>query len=153
MVAKALCSNELRLIAGRANPELAKEIASILGVPLCDIRINTFADTETHVQIEESGPRQGRFYHPADLSAGKRNPDGIADYDRCLPQGLRHVRLRQSFPISGTPVRTTNSTGREPVTAKMVADMFTTAGVNPRCIRRPARRHRPRVFSASRWTI
>ena len=54
MVAKAPCSNELRLIAGRANPELAKEIASILSVPLCDIRITTFADSETHVQIEES---------------------------------------------------------------------------------------------------
>ena len=30
MVAKAPCSNGLRLIAGRANPELAKEIASAL---------------------------------------------------------------------------------------------------------------------------
>ena len=54
MVVKAPCSNELRLIAGRANPELATEIASALAVPLCDIRVNTFADTEIHVQIEES---------------------------------------------------------------------------------------------------
>ena len=47
-------NRDFRLFTGRANPELGKEIGSILGVELGKIAIATFPDSEIHVQIEES---------------------------------------------------------------------------------------------------
>ena len=46
--------DDFRLFAGRANPELAKEIAAILGVELGKISLAPFPNGETRVQIEES---------------------------------------------------------------------------------------------------
>lgn len=42
---------EMRLCAGRANRPLAKAIADQLGQPLLDVDIQTFPDSEVHVQI------------------------------------------------------------------------------------------------------
>ena len=129
MVAKALCSNELRLIAGRANPELAKEIASILGVPLCDIRITTFADSETHVQIEESVRGKDVFIiQPTCPPVNETLMELLIMIDACRRASARQITA--IVPYFGYARQDHKSTGREPVTAKMVADMFTTAGVN-----------------------
>ena len=46
--------SDFRLFSGRANPELASEVAAELGVPLGKISIETFPDSETYVKIEES---------------------------------------------------------------------------------------------------
>ncbi|GIX07609.1 MAG: hypothetical protein KatS3mg115_2012 [Candidatus Poribacteria bacterium] len=59
--------NDLRIFSGRAHPELAKEIADYLGVQLGKIHLNTFPDTETHVQIEESVRGKGYLHHPTNL--------------------------------------------------------------------------------------
>ncbi len=47
-------NNNLKIISGSANPELSKEISELLEIQLSDIHTSRFADSETHVQIEES---------------------------------------------------------------------------------------------------
>ena len=42
------------LISGSAHPELAKEISSIIGVPLADAEIKRFSDGEVSVQINHN---------------------------------------------------------------------------------------------------
>jgi ribose-phosphate pyrophosphokinase len=129
MVAKAPCSNGLRLIAGRANPDLAKEIASILNVPLCDIRISTFANSETHVQIEESVRGKDVFIvQPTCLPANENLMELLVIIDACRRASARQITA--VVPYFGYGRQDHKSTGREPVTAKMVADILTTVGVN-----------------------
>jgi ribose-phosphate pyrophosphokinase len=46
--------NELKILTGNANPELAQEVCSILGVPLSAVRISRFPDETIFVQIGEN---------------------------------------------------------------------------------------------------
>ena len=129
MVAEVACSNELRLIAGRANPELAKEIATALGVSLCDIKITTFTDSETHVQIEESVRGKDVFIiQPTCLPVNENLMELLIMIDACHRASARQITA--IVPYFGYARQDHKSTGREPVTAKMVADILTTAGVN-----------------------
>ena len=129
MAGQGSCSNELRLISGRANPGLAKEIAANLGVPLCDIRINTFADSETHVQIEESVRGKDVFIiQPTCLPVNENVMELLIMIDACRRASARQITA--IVPYFGYARQDHKSTGREPVTAKMVADILTTVGVD-----------------------
>jgi len=50
----AIDDNRVKLFTGRANPELAHEIADYLGMELSAITVKNFNDGEIYVQIEES---------------------------------------------------------------------------------------------------
>jgi len=129
MIAKAPCSNGLRLIAGRANPELAQEIASALAVSLCNIRISTFPNSETHVQIEESVRGKDVFIvQPTCLPANENLMELLIIIDACRRASARQITA--IVPYFGYARQDHKSTGREPVTAKMVADILTTVGTN-----------------------
>jgi ribose-phosphate pyrophosphokinase len=129
MVAKAPSFNGLKLIAGRANPKLAKEIAAALGVPLCDIRISTFPNSETHVQIEESVRGKDVFIvQPTCLPANENLMELLVIIDACRRASARQITA--IVPYFGYARQDHKSTGREPVTAKMVADILTTVGTN-----------------------
>ena len=45
--------SNIKILSGRANPDLAKKIASYIGVDLVDILITEFADSEIFVKIKE----------------------------------------------------------------------------------------------------
>ena len=45
---------QLRIFSGSAHPELAIEIANILGVPLGQSQTTHLADSEIHVKVRES---------------------------------------------------------------------------------------------------
>ena len=129
MAGQVSCSNELRLISGRANPELAKEIASALTVPLCDININTFADSETHVQLEESVRGKDVFIiQPTCQPVNENLMELLIIIDACRRASARQITA--IVPYYGYARQDHKSTGREPVTAKLVADILSTAGVN-----------------------
>ena len=44
----------MKIISGTAHPQLAKDIANVMGLPLGDATVNTFPDGESFVQIKES---------------------------------------------------------------------------------------------------
>ena len=44
----------LKIISGTSNPELATKIAEHLGLELCDLTLDRFADGEIHAQINEN---------------------------------------------------------------------------------------------------
>src|SRR3954471_4713154 len=44
---------ELKVFSGSAHPELTREIAAFLGVPVGQSRLRRFADTEVSFQIDE----------------------------------------------------------------------------------------------------
>ena len=45
---------KIKIFTGNSHPELAKEIADLLGVPLGNAKVSTFSDGEISVDINET---------------------------------------------------------------------------------------------------
>ena len=121
--------NGMRIIAGRANPGLAREIADILGVPLCHTRVSTFPDSETHVQVEESVRGKDVFIvQPTCRPVNENLMELLITIDACRRASARQVTA--ITPYFGYARQDHKATGREPITAKLVADTITVAGAS-----------------------
>lgn len=120
---------DFRLFAGRANPELAKEIATILGVELGKISISTFPESEIHVQIEES-IRGTDIYiiQPTCQPVNDNLMELLITIDAMKRASARQITA--VIPYFGYARQDHKSTGREPISAKLVADLLTSAGAN-----------------------
>ena len=122
-------NRDLRLFTGRANPELGKEIGSILGVELGKIAIATFPDSEIHVQIEES-------IRGADIYIVQPTCEPVNDNLMELlivMDALKRASARQItavIPYFGYARQDHKSTGREPISAKLVANLLASAGAD-----------------------
>jgi ribose-phosphate pyrophosphokinase len=122
-------NGDIEIICGTANPELGKEIVSILDVHLCDIRINRFADTETHVQVEESLRGKDVFIvQPTCPPVNQNLMELLITIDACRRASARQITV--IVPYYGYARQDHKSTGREPITAKLVADLISVAGAN-----------------------
>ena len=122
-------NRDFRLFTGRANPELGKEIGSILGVELGKIAIATFPDSEIHVQIEES-------IRGADIYIVQPTCEPVNDNLMELlivMDALKRASARQItavIPYFGYARQDHKSTGREPISAKLVANLLVSAGAD-----------------------
>lgn len=121
--------NQLRLFTGTAHPGLGKEIADILGVTLGKIQISTFADTETWAQIEESVRESDVFI---------LQPTGPPVNDTLMQllimldafKNASAASVTTVIPYFGYAKQDRKSTGREPITARLVADILICAGAD-----------------------
>ena len=123
-------NRDFRLFTGRANPELGKEIGSILGVELGKIAIATFPDSEIHVQIEES-------IRGADIYIVQPTCEPVNDNLMellVIADALRRAsaaRITAVIPYLGYARQDRRSrSSRVPITAKMVANMIASAGID-----------------------
>ncbi len=121
--------HELKLFAGPGNPELAQSVADWLNVPLGKMHYSQFADGENYVRFEES----------------VRGADVYIFQPTCPPVDTNLVilleaidALRRASPWRITPVipyygyarQEKKDAPREPITAKLIADIITAAGAN-----------------------
>ncbi|MDD5190385.1 MAG: ribose-phosphate pyrophosphokinase [Dehalococcoidales bacterium] len=121
--------NGLTLITGRANPALAHEVSAIIGIPLCDIHTSTFPDSETHVQVEESLRGKDVFIiQPTCPPVNDNLMELLIMIDACRRASARQVNA--IVPYFGYGRQDHKSTGREPITAKLVADIISVAGAS-----------------------
>lgn len=121
--------NDFRLFTGRSNSGLGKEISDCLGINLGQVEIRTFPDSETHVQIEESV--RGTDVYVIQPTCEPVN-DSLMELLVML-DALRRASARQItavIPYFGYARQDHKSTGREPITAKLVVDLLTTAGAD-----------------------
>lgn len=121
--------NDFRLFAGRANPALAKEIAAFLGVELGKITIGPFPNSETRVQIEES-IRGTDIYiiQPTCEPANENLMELLITIDAMKRASARQITA--IIPYFGYARQDHKTTGREPISAKLVANLLTTAGAS-----------------------
>ncbi|MDE0636463.1 MAG: ribose-phosphate pyrophosphokinase [Candidatus Poribacteria bacterium] len=121
--------NDFRLFAGRANPALAKEIAAILDVELGKITIGPFPNSETRVQIEES-IRGTDIYivQPTSEPANENLMELLITIDAMKRASARQITA--IIPYFGYARQDHKTTGREPISAKLVANLLTTAGAS-----------------------
>ena len=122
-------SSDFRLFAGSANPALAKEIAAILGVELGKITIGPFPNLETRVQIEES-IRGTDIYvvQPTSQPANENLMELLITIDAMKRASARQITA--IIPYFGYARQDHKTTGREPISAKLVANLLTTAGAS-----------------------
>ncbi len=123
----------LHLISGRANPPLAEEIASRLGVPLGEANLAEFANGELHCRFGESVRGADVFIiqsHSAndELSLNDSIMEHLIMVDAA--QRASAKRITVVCPFYGYARQDRKSEGREPITAKLVANMFKVAGAS-----------------------
>lgn len=119
-------SNELKLLSGRANPALAKAIADHLGQPLVDVEVSAFADGEVKVIINESV--RGADCFVIQPTCGPAN-DNLMELLVMIDALMRASadRITAVIPYFGYARQDRKTRGREPITAKLVANLIATA--------------------------
>jgi ribose-phosphate pyrophosphokinase len=125
----------LMLVSGRANPELAARIGDKLGVTLGGVTTKTFANGEVYCRYEESVRGADVFIvqptcgNPqTGLSANDALMELLGMIDAAVG-GSAH-RVIAVTPWFGYSRQDKKSAPREPITARLVARMLETAGID-----------------------
>ncbi len=122
-------SNELKIFAGNSNLPLAREISEYLKVPLGKAVVETFSDGESKVEIKEN-VRGGDVFIVQSTCA--RGNDNIMELLVMLDAFKRASakRITAVIPYYGYARQDRKVIPRVPITAKLVADLITTAGAS-----------------------
>jgi ribose-phosphate pyrophosphokinase len=119
----------LRLYAGSSHPALAEEIAEHLDTPLGESNIRTFANGEHHCRFGESVRGADVFIiqtHCAPVNDSLMQQLIMID----AAKRASAKRITAVAPYYGYSRQDRKAEGREPITAKLVADLMTTAGAS-----------------------
>jgi len=120
-------SETLRIFSGTANPELARKIAHQVGRPLGQIHISRFADGEIRIKIDESVRGMDVFIvQPTCAPANDSLMELLIMIDAFRRASAHRITL--VMPYYGYSRQDKKVKPREPVSARLVADLITTAG-------------------------
>lgn len=117
------------LLCGSSVPELGEQVACLVGVPLLERRIERFPDGEMYVRLGESV--RGRDAYVLQSTCAPVN-DHLFELLLVLDTLRRAsaARLTAVIPYYGYARQDRKSSGREPISAKLVANLLATAGAN-----------------------
>lgn len=122
-------SSKLKIFGGRANRPLAENIAKHLGVQLGKLNLGNFPDGETSVRIDEDVRGRDVFVVQPTCPPVNENLMELLilldAFKRASPQ-----RITAVIPYFGYARQDRKDAGRVPISAKLVADLLTTAGAN-----------------------
>lgn len=124
------CTNsETKIFSGRSNLGLSKKIAEHLNTNLSEIEIKNFADGEIYVKIKESVRGDDIFIIQSLSPPVNENLMelliAVDAFKRASAKSITAV-----IPYFGYARQDRKTSGREAITAKLVADLLTTAGVD-----------------------
>ena len=119
----------MKLLAGNSNQPLARSISDYLEIPLTDASVRRFADEEVFVEINENVRGEDVFVvqstsYPAN--------DNLMELLICI-DALRRAsakRITAVVPYFGYARQDRKPGPRTPISAKLVANLITTAGAN-----------------------
>lgn len=121
--------NRFRIFSGNANPDLAREIAAYLGTTVGDAVINRFNNGEVQVMINESV--RGKDIFIVQPTCGPIVNDNVMELlimaDAFKRASAAHVTA--VVPYYGYARQDRKARGREPITAKLMADLMEAAGI------------------------
>lgn len=119
--------DELRLFSGTGNPELASKIADKLGVSLGEMKVTRFLDGEIYTQVEQSVRGDDVFVvQSAAEPVNEHLMELLIMIDTFVRASVRRLTVVTPYYFYGRQDRKVKP--REPVTAKLVANLLTTAG-------------------------
>ena len=120
---------KLKIFTGNANPELAQQIAHHVGVPLGNASIIRFSDGEIRIKLDESVRGCDVFIvQPTSAPANEHLMELLIMVDALKRASAKSINV--VIPYYGYARQDRKQRAREPITAKLVADLLVTAGVN-----------------------
>ncbi len=119
----------LMLFAGTAHRELAQEVATSLGMKLGVVEISSFANSETYVRFNESVRGCDAFVFQSMSSPVDHHlMEQLIMIDALKRASAKRITaICPFYPYSRQDKKTL---GREPITAKLIADLYEAAGVD-----------------------
>jgi ribose-phosphate pyrophosphokinase len=119
----------MKLMCGNANRPLAQAIADYLDAPLSNVDIETFADGELFVRIDENMRGEDVFIIQ---STSKPANDNLMELLICMDALTRASarRITAVIPYFGYARQDRKTGGRTPITAKLVANLIAGAGAH-----------------------
>lgn len=122
-------NKKLVIASGRAHPELAEEIASVLGTDLMPMKAHDFANGEIYVRPKESVRGKEVFIvqsHPAPMNNWLM--EQLLMVDAMKRASARRITVVSPFyPYARQDKK---GRGREPLSARLVADLYKAAGAD-----------------------
>lgn len=121
--------DKLAILSGNAHPELAKSICQYLKIPLSDAMVTKFSEGEIRVKINENVRGKDVFV----VQPTSPPPNDTLMELLIMIDALRRAsaqRITAVMPYFGYARQDRKDQPRVPITAKLVANLLTTAGVN-----------------------
>jgi ribose-phosphate pyrophosphokinase len=121
--------SDIKLLAGNSNRALSESIAAYLGVPMTKAQVRRFADMEVFVEIQENVRGQDTFIiQSTSFPANDHLMELLIMTDALRRASAR--RITAVVPYFGYARQDRKPAPRAPISAKLVANLITRAGVD-----------------------
>jgi ribose-phosphate pyrophosphokinase len=123
------CHHNLKLFALNSNMKLAEEIAEIMGIQLGKCSVSRFSDGEIQINIEESIRGDDVFVlQSTSVPVNEHLMELLIMIDALKRASARTINI--VMPYYGYARQDRKARSREPITAKLVANLLETAGAS-----------------------
>ncbi len=120
---------DIKIFAANASPQTASEIAKCLGLPLGKSKVGTFSDGEISVSLFESVRGSDCFIVQSTCAPVNNNLMELLIMIDAMKRASA-ARITAVMPYFGYARQDRKAKAHDPITAKLVADLLTTAGAN-----------------------
>ncbi len=122
-------SRKLLLFGGSSHPKLAKDVADRLGIELAPVQVKHFANGESYIRYGESLRGMDVFLIQSPyITINDHLMETLLMINAAKLSSARTINvIFPSFPYARQDKK---SAGREPISARLVADLLTAAGVS-----------------------
>jgi ribose-phosphate pyrophosphokinase len=121
--------DKIRIFTGNSNPALANKICECLHVPLGAARVRTFSDGEIMIEITENVRGRDVYVIQSTCAPTNNNLMELLIMTDALKRASA-ATITAVIPYYGYARQDRKAAPRTPITAKLVADLITTAGVD-----------------------
>ncbi|MDR4506812.1 MAG: ribose-phosphate pyrophosphokinase [Candidatus Brocadiaceae bacterium] len=121
--------DHLKIFSGNANPVLAKKICEHLSIQLGNANVGRFPDGEIDLKVEEDVRGADIFVVQPTCAPVNENLTELLLFMDCLKRSSA-ARITAVLPYYGYARKDRKDEGRVPITAKLVANLITTAGAD-----------------------
>jgi ribose-phosphate pyrophosphokinase len=121
--------NDFWIFSGNSNPQLARKICEFLKMPLGGAKVTTFSDGEIQIEIEDNVRTKDVFIIQSTCSPVNNNLVELLLMLDAMKRASAS-RITAVIPYYGYARQDKKVAPRVPISAKLVADLITTAGAN-----------------------
>lgn len=122
-------SDNIKIFSGSSNEPLAGAVCKYLGIPLGGVEIESFPDGEKMIRIEDDVRGRDCFVIQSTCRPVDEHLMELLIYLDCLRRASA-MRITAVIPYFGYARQDRKDEGRVPITAKLVANLITTAGAD-----------------------
>jgi ribose-phosphate pyrophosphokinase len=122
-------NDNLKIFSGTSNPLLAGDVCKYLGIPLGGARIDKFPDGEKTIRVEDDVRGRDCFVMQSTCEPVDEHLVELLIFLDCLRRASAS-RITAVMPYFGYARQDRKDEGRVPITAKLMANLITTAGAD-----------------------